>query len=151
MKKLIVTVTIIALAIGVNSQNDKLDKVFNKIEKGVDKGVKNARRISKELRKELKPVFARIKEEAKPTVDRIIEEATNVYDKGEELAGNAVTRLEEAKKTLAHDVKECIVSVDEKLRREERMEAVQRAIDNLNDSIKEEKEKVRKKAEEVFS
>ncbi len=151
MKKLIVTVTIIALAIVVNSQNDKLDKVFNKIEKGVDKGVKKARRISKELRKELKPVFAKIKEESKPTIDRIIGEATNVYDKGEELAGNAVTRLEEAKKTLAHDVKEGIVSVDEKLRREERIEAVQRAIDNLNDSIKEEKEKVKKKAEEVFS
>ena len=151
MKRIIVTVAIIAISVSVNSQNDKLDKVFNKIEKGVEKGAKEVKRISKEVAKELKPVIARIKKEAKPTVDRIIEDATNVYDKGEELAGNAVTRLAEAKKTLAHDVKEGIVSVDEKLRREERMEAVQRAIDNLNDSIKEEKEKVKKKAEEVFS
>ncbi|MBL4624474.1 MAG: hypothetical protein JKY42_04975 [Flavobacteriales bacterium] len=140
MKKVIITVTIIALAINVNSQNDKLDKVFNKIEKGVDKGVNEARRISKELRKELKPVFAKIKEDAKPVVDRIWEEASKVYEKGEELVSNAADRLVEAKKSLAHDVKDGIVSVDEELRREERIEAVERALKNLNDSIKENKE-----------
>lgn len=151
MKKVIVTIAIIALAISVNSQNDKLDKVFNKIEKGVEKGVKEARRISKELQKELKPVFARIKEDSQPIVDRIWEEAATVYDRGEELAGNAADRLVEAKKSLAHDVQEGIVSVDEKLRREQRIDAVQRAIDNLTDSINENKEKVKRKAEEVFS
>lgn len=151
MKKIVAIVTMLALFGVADAQNDKLDRAFNKVEKGLNKGLKEVKRLSKEVRKEVAPIVAQIKEDVEPVVNKIVEEAQKIYKKGEELAGNATARVQEAKKSLEHDVKEGIVQADEKLRREERIEAVELAIENLKDALRRNKEQVQDKAEEVIS
>ena len=151
MKKVFITIALISFVVSVNSQNDKLDKAFNKVEKGVGQGLKEAKRISKELKKELAPVYKQIKADAKPVVDKIWEEATVVYDASEKYAVKAFDQVSKAKKQLDKDVKSGLITADEKLRREEKIKAVERALKNLNKFIKEDRKKLKKKAEEAVS
>ncbi len=81
MKKIFTIVTVLALFNVAHSQNDKLDRAFNKVEKGLNKGLKEVRRLSKEVRKEVAPIVAQIKEDVEPVVEKIVEEAQRIYKK----------------------------------------------------------------------